>query len=311
MGARLCEFPPPRENMTTVISPPFPHPFRPVFIGGVHGRVGSTFLRRMLSAHPAVSAIGTGETRLIEYCADLEAALDPARGYNPQDAAIAVRAFRDHVSATLGSTPALRAPVNELEESLGCHETRLPGGVRMLVPDRVPDPDRHRAIGACVTSLLAAARLYPDREVGCEKTPSNAQYLDLIRTLLPDAPVVVLVRNPIHVALSHTQREWGPTDPVEAAQYTDAYFQRWKTVAASVPVGSYMIVRHEDLVAKPLDIASSIAAYLGIAPDPEWLDRIAREVRPPLDRLTSLTTRQRTRLCSILADSATDFGYEI
>ena len=107
---------------------------------------------------------------------------------------------------------------------------------------------RSREPSAFILQAFSAVALNPSLPVLCEKTPSNALYFQLLRRLVPGARMVGLVRDPIAVALSHTQRDWGPTDPVEAASYSAAYFRRWRML--EVQDQCCLVVRHEDLVAE-------------------------------------------------------------
>ena len=165
--------------------------------------------------------------------------------YCPAGAVSALAGFAAHVRETLGDTPELRVAFEQLEHSLGVGYMRLPGRPRLPLPAPQAEEPLAATLGAFVLQAFSAAALNPALPVLCEKTPSNALYFPRLCRILPEARIVVMVRDPVAVALSHTQRDWGPTDPLEAASYTAAYFRRWRLMA--IEDERCLVVRHETL----------------------------------------------------------------
>lgn len=283
--------------------------FYPILIGGVHGRVGSTFLRRILSTHPDISPIGHGETRLVEYAADLRTALDPDGAYSPRHGAAALQEFRQKVEASIGSTQGIRGALDRLAKELRAIEMRWPGSRRSEVPAPTATGSLVQTLGRCVSHLMSEVRLDPSRDIGCEKTPSNAQYIRFIRSSMPEARIVVLVRHPVDVALSHTQRDWGPTDPIDAARYTSSYFRRWRHVAESVPSADFRLIRHEELVESPATTMASIARFVGVEPFESWTETAQQSVRSSADRRASISPDILRSVEDILGEEIQAAGY--
>lgn len=283
--------------------------FYPILIGGAHGRVGSTFLRRVLSTHPDISPVGHGETRLVEYAADLRTALAPDGAYSPRHGASALQEFRHKVEASIGSTPGIRAALDRLTGDLRATEMRWPGSKRTEVPALVTPSTLLKALGRCLSLLMFEIRIDPNRPIGCEKTPSNAQYIRFIRSSMPESRIVVLMRHPVDVALSHTQRDWGPTDPIDAARYTAAYFRRWRHVAESVPRGEFILIRHEELVESPEATMASIARFVGVEPLESWTQTVLQSVRRSADRRSSISPKVLSSVEEILSEEIQAAGY--
>ncbi|MFI2346450.1 sulfotransferase family protein [Streptomyces sp. NPDC019443] len=177
------------------------------------------------------------------------------------------------------------------------------------MPAPMQEPDLARALGRFIAEAFRLVALDPLRPVLCEKTPSNAQYVRRLQLLLPESRVVVMVRDPMAVALSHTQRDWGPTDPVEAAAYTAAYFRCWREFAPHAQ--NCFVVRHEDLVAEPARTLSAVIRFLGLRQDAAWLRCASDEIRPSTDRVGALPDVVAAQMRARLAEEAREFGYPV
>jgi len=264
-------------------------------------------VKRLITWHPAVSAVGYGESRLFEAVADVWPFLRRDAAYSVPAAARAYRVFRAEVRERLGDTQGVGAALDALSERLGAVPIRLPGQQRGWLPPPLAEDVLVPSFGSFVREVLTSAALVPGRSVVCEKTPSNAQYLAHIGRLVPDARAVVLLRNPIHVALSHTTRDWGPSDPLAAATYTAAYFRRWREVAGCW--GNWLLVRHEDLVTDPAGQFSRILDHLNLPRDRELLRRVSAEVRPSIDRTSTLGPMTLAGIVERLESELEAFGY--
>lgn len=281
---------------------------RIIFVGGVWGRTGTTVMKRLLCGHPDVSPVSGRETHVIEKLSDLWPMLLADVGYSPEGAVTALARFTSHVRTTLGDTPELRDALAQLERSLGVRYMRLPGKWPRLP---LPAPQQERplaaALGTFVRQAFSAAALDPSLPVLCEKTPGNALHVLRLRRVLPEARMVVMLRDPLAVALSCTEQAWGPTDPLEAASYTAAFFRRWRRLA--VDDERYLVVRYEELVAEPARVFPAVLGHLRLRPVAAVVHRACEELRAGADRSARLPRSQREALAARLGDERRHFGY--
>ncbi|MGM1061361.1 sulfotransferase family protein [Saccharothrix sp. Mg75] len=283
-------------------------PRRIIFIGGVHGRTGTSVVKRLLCGHPDVSAVAGGETRMLEAICELWPTLAINVAYTPSAAMSGLAAFTAHVHNMLGDTPELRGAIDRLADQLGVRYLRLPGRQRLPMPAPQDEGSLTEALGAFIVEAFSAAALDPTRPVLCEKTPSNALYLRRLCRLLPGARIVVMVRAPLAVALSHTQRDWGPPDPAEAVAYTAAYFKRWRLM--DVQEERCLLVRQEDLVIDPDRTFSLMLDHLRLRKDDELLRHARSQLRPSVDRRSRFAISELAVLKARLGDELDAFGYE-
>ncbi|MGW1616238.1 sulfotransferase family protein [Streptomyces sp. NPDC002285] len=277
------------------------------FVGGVHGRTGTSVVKRLLCSHPHVSAVSGGETRMLEAISEVWPILDADVGYTPGAASAALAGFSSHVRETLGDTPEVQAALECLFHGLGARTVRLVGRPRLPLPSPMSSRELAPLFAVFLTSVFRAAALDPSRPFLCEKTPSNAQYIRRLRQLMPECRVVVMARHPVHVALSHTRRSWGPPDPVEAAAYTAAYFRSWRDVALDDE--RVAMIRHERLVAEPRQVLDEVRAFLHLPRDSDWLDRASAEIQPSQDRTASLPDKGLAGMQAELAEEIEYYGY--
>lgn len=289
-------------------APPSEVSRRVIFIGGVHGRTGTSVVKRLVCCHPDVSAVGAGETRILEAICELWPMLLSDVAYCPAGAVSALADFAAHVRDTLGDTPELRAALEQLERSLGAVYLRLPGWPRLPLPEPQVEETLAATLGTFILQAFSAVALNPSRPVLCEKTPSNALYFSRIRRLLPKARIVVMVRDPVAVSLSHTQRDWGPSGVLEAASYTASYFRRWRLMA--IEDERCLVVRHEDLVTEPIHVFSHLLDHLGLRRVDALLREVGAQLRPSVDRRLGLLPSELEAMHARLSDELHAFGYD-
>lgn len=280
---------------------------RLVFIGGAHGRCGTSLVKRLVACHPLVSPVTYGESRLFEFLGELWPSLLATGSYAPGPTMEALRHFRAAIRAQFGDSPGVDEALAALAGDLQVVDHRVPGRPRGPLPRPQSAADLVLAVRAFVHRVSRSAALEPDATVLLEKTPSNAQFALAINELLPGSPLVVMVRDPLSVAISHTRRPWGPSDPVEAARYTAAYFRRWRKIAPDVR--DCLIMRHEHLVEDPRAALFSILSHFGLPMDDGVLDRAAQEVRAPEDRLTTVDRQVVAAMVVELEEELAEYGY--
>jgi hypothetical protein len=166
------------------------------------------------------------------------------------------------------------------------------------------EPDRLAAIlGGFYRKIVAGALRARGAEHYLEKNTWYPLVFDRFLDLVPDARLISISRDPRDVVCSMAEQRWAPSDLVDTARYYRAIMDRWYAVRARLPVGSYLEVNYEELVAHPETELARITDFAGIplAEGPyglsaaavgRWqrvlgaadLDRIAPYIAPELDR---------------------------
>jgi len=209
------------------------------FVVGVP-RSGTTLLRLMLDAHPALAI--PPEThflpKLIRLCQDAEARDVDARG------------------------PAL--------ELLTEHRRWPDFGLE-------PDDVRVRLEGHGPLSPADAARAFYEAYAAKngksrwgEKTPQYLKTMKRIGAAVPEAHFVHLIRDGRDVALSLLAVSWGPSTVEDAAVRWTSQIRRARRKARSV--AHYTEVRYEGLVADPEPVVRRVCEFLKLPFEPSMLD---------------------------------------
>lgn len=221
------------------LEPP-PGPLPPFFIVG-SGRSGSTLLRRILCAHPALHV--PPETyvlgSVIEYW---EASGD--RGASRAGGVLDL--FEAHPE------------FETFEMSLGELRSRLSGASEMPLRDVLDAFYRSHARKSGKTP-----RAWGD------KTPLNTFCLDAIRRHFGDARFVHIVRDGVDVAASYVQAGIYSTLS-EASQRWVESVRRARDFASRHPA-SCLEIRYEDLVTTPRVVVESVCRFLEVPFLPEML----------------------------------------
>lgn len=210
-----------------------------VFIVG-SPRSGTTWLARLMGAHPEVAA--TQETELVNRY------LRP--WYDAWDAQLPADADQWHRHRYRGLPSVLT--VQEFEDSVG--------GLA-------------RAVYAKVLGLKPTARVVVD------KNPEYSLHVGMIRRVFPDAAVLHLVRDGRAVAASMLAasrgwgRDWAPTNVRLAAQTWRANVEGARSAADS---GRYLEVRYEELTADGPGVLSECLRFAGVDSDPGECHEIVR-----------------------------------
>ena len=196
------------------------------FVVGV-SRSGTTLLRLMLDAHPALAI--PHETHVL---GDLVRAADELSADAVVDIFVGAPTWPN-----MHLDPAdLRAALDALE------------------PFRVADAVR-------AFYRLYAARLGKPR--WGDKTPPYREHLAAIARLLPEAHFIHLLRDGRDVALSYRGLWFGPgDDPADAATFW--VDQVRATRAAGQRLDHYLEVRYEDLVTEPERVLRDVCAFIDL-----------------------------------------------
>lgn len=118
-----------------------------------------------------------------------------------------------------------------------------------------------------------------------DKTPPYVLRIAAIRRLLPQARFIHIVRDVRDVALSLRDKWFGPGADVErAATFWRDRIETARRQAAEFPAETYTEIRYEDLVADPERVLRKVCAAIALAFDPAMLD-YHREARERLDEM--------------------------
>ena len=270
---------------------------RPIFVVGFQ-RSGTTLLQSLLGAHPRIAAPPEVHFffriyELRDYWGDLH----------------------DDDRATTVVRELLRAPLGLLDDC-GFDEDVLTA--RFLASGR--------SYAALLTIVLDDFAERSGKSRWSEKTP--AQRPALIWSVLPDAQVVHIVRDPRETVASAAS-----TFDQGAPPWAIADQLRQFTLAAmddrhGAPPEQYLFIRYEELAATPDRVLPSVCAFLGEEFDPQmlqptaarqtalpgwqppWQAEAAEPVRPPRSDWTRrLSLAQRTLVSAAVRDIAAPLGY--
>lgn len=213
-------------------TPPFP------FIVG-SGRCGTTLVRVMLDAHPAIAI--------------------PNEAYFPIEPA---PAWSDPSGAIN-----LDAAVSGLEAQWWLPRWKLePGAFRTAAIAETPDtyPDLIR----CLYGVYASAR---DKARYGSKTPKHVLDIEVLARMLPEAVFIHLVRDGRDVALSYLDTNFGPKDLAQAAGLWRRRVERGRSAGRALGTGRYLELRYEDLLDDPELALRELCGLIGLTFDPAML----------------------------------------
>lgn len=118
-----------------------------------------------------------------------------------------------------------------------------------------------------------------------DKTPPYVLRIAAIHRLLPRTRFIHIIRDVRDVALSQSDKWFGPGADVErAAAFWRDRIETARRQAAELPEGAYLEIRYEDLVAAPEGVLRRICAAIELDFSPAMLD-YHREARQRLDEL--------------------------
>ncbi len=218
--------------------PPFP------FVVGCN-RSGTTLLRAMLDAHPALSV--------------------------PPEAYFTLRALRP-ASPAEPFAPAAR--VAEIESNRSFATWALPSrALAGLTTDPPPDP------AALVRAVYRIYAEHHGKPRAGDKTPRNVLHVPTIAAALPEARFVHLVRDGRDVVPSVREHLLGPESLPATIDYWRDRVLAGRRAGAALGPARYLEVRYEDLVADPESVLPDVCRFLGLEYGPAMLDYPGRADR--------------------------------
>ncbi|MDP9223771.1 MAG: sulfotransferase [Actinomycetota bacterium] len=130
------------------------------------------------------------------------------------------------------------------------------------------DPDAHLTEASPLVSQQNRARLMSDwgrywdtrKEVLLEKSPPNLIRTRFLQALFPDAYFVMIIRHPIAVA--YATQKWSRTDVPSLIEHWAVCHEIFK--ADRPHIRRLLVVRYEDLVARPQATLDNVFSFLGV-----------------------------------------------
>lgn len=268
---------------------------RPIFVVG-YQRSGTTLLQSLLGAHPRIAA--PPEVHFWFRIADL------ADHWGD---------LRDDDRARAVVRELLDLPLGMLDEA-GFDEDRV--FEAFLRTDR--------SYAALLGTLMADFAERHGKQRWSEKTPHQRPVR--IWSLLPDAQVLHIVRDPRDVAVSEAAAVRSVPAWL-AAERCSRFTANAIRDAESRPAGSYLRLRYEDLARDPEQVMRTALDFLGETYPPElvtatrhatpaisgertpWQHEAAQPVRAPRAGWSSLSPRRRALVAAKTADIVDRLGY--
>lgn len=184
----------------------------------------------------------------------------------------------------------------------------------------------HLTVVAFWQRVMDALRKKARKTVVADKTPDYGAYMGLLQCLWPDAQFVHLVRNgwataqsmvkhPGYRELVRRNRDnwctlahgaWQPTQhPVKEPELTDC-LQLWarrlrkiQSESTQLAEANYLEFRYEDLLRQPAALMEAMAKGLGLSASPEWLEHCVSQVDTgALTRLEALQYSEQSLVTS-------------
>lgn len=236
---------------------------RPVFICG-HQRSGTTLLQNLLDGHPRVLLLPSEGTYFTSFAyvahgAPSELAMD--RFASEWIARLVDPNFEPHFR--LGKSDSSRNPAVDFARALfGWH-----AALRTRVEPRLAP------LLAVAAAFKATAAPHGAPSIWVDKTPQNERYAARFAPL-GRARFIQLVRDPraTFASLAQIYRS-GESEPCDAAEHARAIGRslRLAIVNARRLADRYLVVRYEDLIARPAEEIERVRRFLDIPADPTLL----------------------------------------
>ncbi|HEX9774595.1 MAG TPA: sulfotransferase [Actinomycetota bacterium] len=211
------------------------------FIVGCH-RSGTTLLRLMLSAHPAIAI--PEESHFIPWFLSRRRRYERPAGFS-----------RERFITDLLSHPRFRA-------------WDLPGQlVRRALGDETDALDLIDALRL----TYAAYAGHHGKEVAGDKTPPYVTMIQALAATFPGARFIHPIRDGRNVTLSLLDMPWGPRTVATAAVFWNERVRAGRTAGETLGPERYLEYRHEDLIADPEATLRRICAFIDRPFDPAML----------------------------------------
>jgi hypothetical protein len=278
--------------------PPFPVPPFPFVVGC--DRSGTTLVRAILNAHPALAV--PSESYFPLYVLRQRSRFERAGG--PIDVDTLLDDLRPHPRWQNWNIPEAEVRATLAEDE----------------PRTAPD---------AVRSLFRAYAAHAGKSRYGDKTPKFVFAIDLLADAFPEAVFVHVVRDGRDVALSRRDAGWALKNMGSEALRWKTHVESGDASGATLGPARYRVLRYEDLVVDPETQAKLLCDFLGLPWDPAMLryheraEELVSSVghpelhqnlaRPPTaglrDWRTALSPADLTAYDAIARDTLARFGY--
>lgn len=138
------------------------------------------------------------------------------------------------------------------------------------------------------------------------------EHIDQIDAVVPNRRVILLTRDFRDNLLSITRKDFGPIEPLVAANFVRRQFARYEAEYERTPPAHRLHVRYEDLLSAPRDVVHRFSEHFGLAMCPEGSVAVDRlQIRTGNTRKwPGLEPRQLAGCQGILRDELLRYAYE-
>lgn len=102
------------------------------------------------------------------------------------------------------------------------------------------------------------------------------EHIDSLESVLPNRRILLLTRDFRDNLLSITKKDFGPVEPLVAAQYVHDRFVRYEREFDRTPAAHRLHVRYEDLLSAPQEFISRFSRHFGLPLTPEGQAAVAQ-----------------------------------
>lgn len=119
---------------------------------------------------------------------------------------------------------------------------------------------------------------YHERAYFLEKTPDHIRNLAQIKTIIPEARIIVLVREPSDVIESMLNaskgwgRNWAPQSIVSAIRQFSYFAKKGMQDLSMLDSSDYILVKYEALKKDPVAVVRDVLSYIGVSTDERTLE---------------------------------------
>lgn len=136
--------------------------------------------------------------------------------------------------------------------------------------------------------------------------------IDRIDEVLPERRIILLTRDFRDDLLSVSKKDFGPIEPLVAAEYVKERFAHYEREYLRTPSGHRYHVRYEDLLESPVAFMHALSAYFGLQPSPggETAVQGQKIKRGNVKKWMALEPEQLAHVEAMLDGELRRYGYE-
>lgn len=138
------------------------------------------------------------------------------------------------------------------------------------------------------------------------------EHIDRIDDVIPNRRIILITRDFRDELLSIALGDFGPAEPLVAAQYVKERFKHYQREYDRTPPAHRLHVRYEDVLESPLAFVQKVAAHFGIEMVPGGEESVkAVKIRPrKVKKWAGLDPTLLGHLEAVLGDELRSCGYE-